>query len=47
MAVATTATFNPAAEFIMQAAYQIMGVINEDEIPTAGQYKWRSIPSIR
>ena len=39
MTTSGTSTFNPAMEFIAQAAYQILGVINEDEIPTAGMYK--------
>lgn len=32
-------SFNPAAVEIITAAYQILGLINEDEVPTAGQYK--------
>lgn len=39
MAVSPNTDFTPAAEFVMMAAYQILGIINEDEIPTAGQYK--------
>lgn len=37
--VATTAVFNPAATIIIAETLRIMGVINEDETPTAGQYE--------
>lgn len=39
MAVGSTSSFNPAATLIIANTYQIMGIINEDEVPTPGQYK--------
>lgn len=38
MATSGVSSFNPAAVQIITAAYQILGVINEDEVPTAGQF---------
>lgn len=37
--VSPTAAFNPAASFIIEQALRTMAVINEDEVPGAGQYK--------
>lgn len=37
MTTSGTSIFNPAALAIVTAAYQIMGIINEDEVPTEGQ----------
>lgn len=39
MTTSGTTTWNPAAEFVIQAAFQVCGIINEDEIPTEGQFK--------
>jgi hypothetical protein len=39
MTTSGVTSFNPAAVEIITAAYQMMGVINEDEVPTAGQFK--------
>lgn len=39
MTVGTATVYSPAATDVITAAYQIMAVINEDEVPTAGQMK--------
>lgn len=38
MAVASSSAFNPAATQLLTAIFRILGVINEDEIPSAGMY---------
>lgn len=38
MAVSGVSNFNPAAVQIITGAFRKMGVINEDEVPTAGQF---------
>lgn len=39
MATSDTYTFNPAAATIISQAYLNLGVIDEDEVPTAGMYQ--------
>ncbi len=39
MAVSSTATFDPTFIFIVTSAYRKMGVINENETPTAGMFQ--------
>lgn len=38
MTTSGTSSFNPAVTFIITSAYRKLGVINEDEHPTAGQF---------
>src|SRR5438105_8135881 len=38
MTTSGTSSYNPAATFIISAALRKLGVINEDETPTAGQF---------